>query len=401
MGFAAFLASNVLFKVVLCPLSVVLGGGLPNEPMKMQTNQILSIAGLCALTFFVSCKKQETASTPEPPAAPPAPETASVSEPEPEPEPTPPPAPAAAALKIGYSDWPGWVAWEIGIKKGWFAEAGVSVQFEWMDYVASMEAYGAGKLDAVSMTNGDALVTGATAKPSVCVLINDFSNGNDMLIAKEGIDSVTALKGKKVALEEGFVPHLLVLKALESNGMSDSDITIVNTPTNETPQVLKSDEISAICAWQPSSGTALKQVPGSKPIYTSKDIPGLIYDCLFVTQESLDARRDDWVKVTKVWYRIVDYMKDEDNSDDVLSILAARVKVTPDEYEPFLEGTHILSLDEALVAWRNAPGLTSVYGSSEISDAFNVKFGVYKEPVDYTAYFDRSITKEVAKAMKK
>ena len=23
-----------------------------------------------------------------------------------------------AKLKIGYSDWPGWVAWEIGIQKG-------------------------------------------------------------------------------------------------------------------------------------------------------------------------------------------------------------------------------------------------------------------------------------------
>jgi allophanate hydrolase len=28
----------------------------------------------------------------------------------------------AEPLKIGYSDWPGWVAWEIGIKKGWFKE---------------------------------------------------------------------------------------------------------------------------------------------------------------------------------------------------------------------------------------------------------------------------------------
>ncbi|MEM9017921.1 MAG: ABC transporter substrate-binding protein, partial [Verrucomicrobiota bacterium] len=35
----------------------------------------------------------------------------------------------AEPLKIGYSDWPGWVAWEIGIKKDWFAEEGVEVEF--------------------------------------------------------------------------------------------------------------------------------------------------------------------------------------------------------------------------------------------------------------------------------
>ena len=68
---------------------------------------------------------------------------------------------AAEPLKIGYSDWPGWVAWQVAIDKGWFKDAGVDVKFEWFDYSASMDAYAAGKLDAVLMTNGDALVTGA------------------------------------------------------------------------------------------------------------------------------------------------------------------------------------------------------------------------------------------------
>ena len=69
---------------------------------------------------------------------------------------------AAETLFIGYSDWPGWVAWEVAVEKGWFAEAGVDVQFEWFDYAASMEAFAASQLDAVTMTNGDALVTGST-----------------------------------------------------------------------------------------------------------------------------------------------------------------------------------------------------------------------------------------------
>ena len=29
---------------------------------------------------------------------------------------------AAEPLKIGYSAWPGWVAWEVAIEKGWFKE---------------------------------------------------------------------------------------------------------------------------------------------------------------------------------------------------------------------------------------------------------------------------------------
>ena len=303
----------------------------------------------------------------------------------------------AAKLKVAYSDWPGWVAWEIGIKKGWFKEAGVDIEFVWMDYVASMEAYGAGKLDGVCMTNGDALVTGDAGKPSVGIIINDYSNGNDMLVATKDIPDVKALKGKTVGLEEGFVPHLLTLKALEQNGMKDTDITILNTATDKTPEVLKSGKVAAICAWQPNSGAALKEVPGSKPIFTSADAPGLIYDVLFVGPKTLARDREDWVKVAKVWYRIVEYMKDEENTEEALEILSARVKVKPEEYEPFLDGTHILGPDEVKKIWAKGDGLDSIYGSTKVSDAFNVKFSVYKSPLPIETYLDPSITMDALK----
>jgi len=211
------------------------------------------------------------------------------------------------------------------------------------------------------------------------------------------VPNVSALKGKKVGLEEGFVPHLLVLQALEANNMSASDITIVNTPTDKTPQVLKSDKVSAICAWQPNSGAALKEVPGAKAIFTSADAPGLIYDCLFVGPRTLKRDRDDWVKVAKIWYRIVDYLKDEDNTEEALEILAARVKVKPDEYEPFLDGTYILSYEEAQKVWKNSMGLESIYGSTKVSDSFNVKYKVYKKSLRTERYFDPSVTRDAKK----
>ena len=306
---------------------------------------------------------------------------------------------AKEPLKIGYSDWPGWVAWEIGIQKDWFKEEGVDVEFLWFDYVASMDAYVAGQLDAVCMTNGDALVTGGTGKPSVGILINDFSNGNDMIVAKPGLDSFEDLKGKKVGLEEGFVLHLLLLKALEMKGMDEGDIEIVNTPTNETPQVLASGAVDAIGAWQPNSGQALKTVPGSKAVFTSADAPGIIYDLLCVDPETLDARADDWAKVVKVWYRIVDYLKDEDNIDDALKILAGRVSISPEEYEPFFKGTYILSLEEALKIWEKGEGLESVYGSTTIADQFNVDQGVYEENLNTEQYLAPSFTKKYAKSV--
>lgn len=298
----------------------------------------------------------------------------------------------AKTLKIGYSDWPGWVAWEVAIQKGWFKEAGVDVKFEWFEYVPSMEAFSAGKLDAVCMTNGDALVTGATGAKSVTILINDFSNGNDMIVAKPGIKNIKALKGKKIGVEVGFVDHLLLLKALEANKMKESDVTLVNVPTAETPKALASGDVDAVGCWQPSSGQALKAVAGSKSIYTSKDVPGLIYDVLAVNPSSLSQSRADWEKVMGVWYRVVDYLYDSKTRDDAIKIMAARVNLSPKEYASFVEGTKILKLKEAAAAFKKGKGLDSIYGSNAIVDKFNVDNKVYAEPQPVAEYLDPSLT---------
>jgi NitT/TauT family transport system substrate-binding protein len=302
---------------------------------------------------------------------------------------------SAAPLKIGYSDWPGWVAWEVGIEKDWFKDAGVDVQFEWFDYVASMDAFAAGKLDAVAMTNGDTLVTGATGGKGVMALINDYSNGNDMVIAKPGIGSVKELKGKKIGVEIGFVSHLLLLDALKQNGMSEADVELVNVPTNETPQVLASGQVDAIVAWQPNSGAALNLVPGSKAVFTSADQPGLIYDVLAVTPESLANHRADWLKVMQVWYRIVDFIMDPNTFEDAVKIMASRVGVPAEEYKTFISGTKILTLDEAKALAGKADGYASLYGSSKISDDFNVANKVYDQAQNIDAYIDLSLMKEL------
>lgn len=301
---------------------------------------------------------------------------------------------SAEPLKIGYSDWPGWVAWEVAIEKEMFKAAGVDVQFEWFDYVASMDAFAAGQLDAVPMTNGDTLVTGSTGGKGVMVLINDYSNGNDMIVGVPGIESIADLKGKKVGVEIGFVGHLLLLNALEKAGMTEADVELLNVPTNETAQVLASGDVSAIVAWQPNSGQALSLVPGSTKLYTSADEPGLIYDVLAVSPTSLAQRRDDWSKVIDVWYQVVDYINDPKTADEALSIMAARVGISVEEYAPILAGTKILSLAEAKTLFGQGDGFTSLYGSSKIADDFNLQYGVYEEAQDLSSYIDSSLTLE-------
>ena len=307
-------------------------------------------------------------------------------------------APAAKAepLKIAYSDWPGWVAWDIAVEKGYFKAAGVDVSLVWLEYVPSMEAFSEGKVDAVCMTNGDALVSGSSGARSVGIVLNDYSNGNDMIVGRPGIKKLAELKGKKVGVEVGFVDHLLLMEGLKSVGLTESDIDIVNTKTQDTPAVLKAGGVSAIAAWQPNSGRALDQVPGSTPLFTSANVPGLIYDLLFVNPKSLQTRRADWKKVVSVWFQVVAFVNDPAHRAEAARIMSEKAQMSPERYEKLMDGTHFLDLGENRKRFAKQPGYETVHGSSEIVDQFNVANRVYRETVKPDPYFDSSLVDEVA-----
>ncbi len=257
-----------------------------------------------------------------------------------------------------------------------------------------MEAFAANKVDAVMMTMGDALVTGAPGARSVAILITDYSNGNDMIVAKKGIPTLQALKGKKIGLEIGLVEHLLLAKGLEKVGMKESDVKLVAVPTHQTAQSLASGDVDAIGAWQPNAGQALKAVPGAKAILTSKDLPGLIYDLVCVSPKSLAQRRADWVKVVKVWNRIVGFVNDPAHKDEAVKIMAGRAGVPPVDYAKFLPGTRFLSPAEAMERFQKKDSLDSLYGSGKVADAFNVANKVYGKSQKVEDYIDPSLSKE-------
>jgi NitT/TauT family transport system substrate-binding protein len=353
-----------------------------NQPqLEIQMKRTFAAALAVCLFCLTACDKSSTTATTQGTSGT-APTVASTAKP---------------ALKIAYSDWPGWVAWDIAIQKGWFKEEGVDVDFSWLEYTPSMDAFTAGKVDAVCMTNGDAMVTGAAGKTSTCIVLNDYSNGNDMIVAAPGIKSLKDLKGQKIGVELNLVDHLLLLKALEANGMSETDVQLVNVPTNDTPQALASGGVKAIAAWQPNSGQALRQVAGSSTLYSSHDAPGLIYDGLYVDKSSLSSRHDDWAKVAKVWFRVVNFIKDEKTKPEALKIMSARVKLTPEQYAPLLEGTFLLDMPGNMKAFTKGDTMESVFGSSAIVNKFNVSKAVYKASQPVEAYLDPSMVTAMSK----
>jgi NitT/TauT family transport system substrate-binding protein len=279
------------------------------------------------------------------------------------------------------------------VQKGWFKAAGVDVQMIWFDYGPSIDAFAAGKTDADCIVASDAMGAGATGAASKFIAIIDYSEGSDMIIGKPGINSIKDLKGQKVAIELGLVEHFLLLEGLKRNGLSQSDVTLVNTPTNNMPQTLASGSVAAVGAWYPISSQALLSAPGSKRLFTSADAKGLIYDVLAVNPTSLATHHDDWAKVAAIYYKCVAYLMDPATRGDAIKIMAAKVQQKPEDYAKNVPGTHFETLAEAKANYKGDAGAAiNLHDSMALSDKFSLDNAVYKVSQKPGDYLSPSIT---------
>ncbi len=298
----------------------------------------------------------------------------------------------ANAITIGYSDWPGWVAWDIAEQQGFFKKRGADVKLKWFpNYSDSISALSAGAVDANCQTWGDSLAPLAQGLPLKAVLVNDNSFGNDALLASPGIGSVKDLKGKKVATELGTVDHFLLLKALEKNGMTEKDIQFTNIKVQDCPAAMLSKQVDAAVVWEPSLDKILKDVKGSKALFTSKDVPGAIPDLLVIKSDIVEKRPEDVQKIVDAWYDAIDWWKK--NPDAAIKILAKRTDTPINDYKAFVKGTKIFSAPESLAAMQKSSALTSLYTSGQSNSEFLVKAGQVTKMPDYAAAVEPKFVK--------
>ena len=246
-------------------------------------------------------------------------------------------APAHAEVKVGVSDWPGWVAWYVAEQKGYFKKHGADVKLVWFaNYTDSISALSAGQLDANSQTWSDTMGPLAKGVPIKTILVNDNSAGNDALVAGPKIKRFADLKGKTIALEEFSVSHFVLVNALAKNGMKVSDVKIVNLAAGDAAAAFMSGRVDAAVVWNPW----IHQIESSgkgKALFTSKDLPGLIPDLLVAQEKAIKTKRKDLVGMIKAWFDTVAFIQSK--PDEAAAIMSKVVSLKPEEYKVFLPGT--------------------------------------------------------------
>lgn len=301
----------------------------------------------------------------------------------------------AAPLKIAYSDWPGWTAWDIAKEKGFFKKQGVEVELVWFPvYTDSLNALNTGQVDGNCQTWNDTLIPLAQGLKQVAVLVNDNSAGNDAIVAKAGIKSVKDLKGKKVATELGTVDHFMLQVALSKNGMSEKDIQFVPMAVPDAAAAFIKGTVDAVAVWQPSLDLAVTEGKGTV-IFTSKDIPGLIPDLLVFQEKAVKGRAKEIQGIVNAWFDVVDFIKK--SPKEAVAIMAKRVDVAPERYAGLLPGTKFFDLKANLAAFEKRSDNDSLYGSAETISQYLIDQKAVEKKPEFVPAIDASFVKAVKK----
>lgn len=227
-------------------------------------------------------------------------------------------ASAAEPFKVCWSIYVGWMPWGYGAEQKivdkWAKKYGIEIDVVQInDYVESINQYTAGQFDGCVMTNMDALtIPAAGGVDSTALIVGDFSNGNDGVVLK-GAKTLKDIKGQQVNLVELSVSHYLLARGLETVGLKESDVKVVNTSDADMVAVYGTKDVTAVTTWNPLLSEVLAQ-PNSTKVFDSSQIPGEIMDLMIVNTETLKKNPALGKALVGAWYEIMGVMSASDKA---------------------------------------------------------------------------------------
>ena len=261
-------------------------------------------------------------------------------------------------FSICWSIYVGWMPWDYGqssgIVKKWADKYDIEIDIVQInDYIESINQYTAGQFDACTMTNMDALtIPSASFVDSTALIVGDFSNGNDGVVLK-GATSLKDIKGQKVNLVELSVSHYLLARGLESVGMSERDITVINTSDADMVAAYTTSDVTSVVTWNPLLSEIIA-MPKSTKVFDSSKIPGEIIDLLVVNTETLATNPKLGKALVGAWYEIMEKMQKDKAA---LTEMAVASGTDLAGYNAQLATTKMLYTPQAAVKFTNSTQL--------------------------------------------
>jgi NitT/TauT family transport system substrate-binding protein len=176
----------------------------------------------------------------------------------------------------------------------------------------------------------------------VALLITDYSNGADVVVARRDITSMAGLAGARIAVDPPLGIYILS-RMLSKVGMGRADVEVVWASQSDMPALAWSGQIDAAVTFPPVS-TELTRDLGYNTLSSSADIPGEVMDVVSFGAQFTRDHPEAVRAILRVWDRALDYLSE--HPQEAVAAIAAREGLDAAEVEEALAGISLLTLDE-------------------------------------------------------
>lgn len=248
---------------------------------------------------------------------------------------------------LAWSIYVGWVPWDLadsaGILERWADRYGIEIEVVQVnDYIESINQYTAGQFDAVTATNMDILsIAAASGVDTTALIVGDYSNGNDGVILRDA-EELAAIGGRRVHLVELSVSHYLLARALDTVGLSERDITLVNTADADMVGAWTGGGVPAVVTWNPMLNE-IRGLQDAQVVFDSSMTPGEILDLTLVRTDVLEANPAFGKALVGAWYETMEVLRDPETREGALAHLAAASGTDAASYARQLETTYLFA----------------------------------------------------------
>lgn len=235
-------------------------------------------------------------------------------------------------IKIGLNSWPGYEFIYLAKEMKYYEEEGLNVEIVNFESLSDgRRAFEKKQIDILGTNMIELVISRAQSNVSgQILLVGDYSNGADVIIADKKFKKMKDLKGKNIGVELGTLTVYSLSRALELEGMKLDDVKLFPTDQVQADENFKNKSIDAMVTYPPFM-FSLKEKYQLKEIFTSKKLPKELIDVVIADKQFIDSNKEEMKKFLRAYFRAVNLTVS--GSEDAIRLMAEREKLSISDFK--------------------------------------------------------------------
>lgn len=243
--------------------------------------------------------------------------------------------------------------WVIGKASGLF-EKNMGTKVEWVQFASGATALtglASRQVDIARLGSSPAVAAISRKLPIEVISVAEVIATSERLIAKAPVQSISDLKGKKIAYPPGSTAHYALMAALKVHKVPAGQVTLLGMAPSEMMAAWTRGDIDAAYVWGPFTDSML--AAGGKEIITTDKLQKdgyYVFNTFAVRKEFAEKYPEKVVQFLRAFEQSIDmYNKDKEG---MVKLIATHLGQKEDGVRMTLQGLYSPTFSEQLAAGK-------------------------------------------------